>query len=207
MTPGVLGGGRPGTQAAPMSAVMRSTATRSATDEELVAAVRARRPGAADAVVGRYEAALTSWARSLLHGAHHDAEEVVQDVLVKALAALGRDARPIALKPWLYAICRNACLDRLRAGRSRAAGDLGPLEPVLSDPRADPHARAVAREELSGLVAGLGRLPARQRLALVGHELEGRSHEQLAAGLGVSVGASKALVCRARKELAGMRAA
>ena len=55
--------------------------------------------------------------------------------------------------------------------------------------------------------AACSALPERQRTALVMHELEGRSHAEIAAGLGVSVGATKALVSRARSGLAHLREA
>jgi RNA polymerase sigma-70 factor (ECF subfamily) len=186
-----------------MTVLTHPTAFRTRTDAELVHQLRAGRPDAFEAVVDRYAAALTAYARGLLHGAHHDAEEVVQDALLKALHALRRDEREVALKPWLYAIARNACLDRLR--KPVRTTDLAPLEPLLFDAGADPHAAVVRREELAALVGSLRALPRRQRVALVGHELEGRSHEQLAAQLRVSVGASKALVCRARQGVAQLR--
>jgi RNA polymerase sigma-70 factor, ECF subfamily len=178
-------------------------------DEDLVDAVRAGSPHAADALVARYEAQLTGYARSLLGGAHHDAEEAVQDVFVRALGALRQDAhRTIVLKPWLYAITRNACIDRLRrGGRAAGAVELTKLEGVLGDARADPHAAYMRREEVDAAFGALRALPSRQREALVGHELEGRSHEELAARLEVSVGATKALVCRARASLQPLRAA
>ena len=178
-------------------------------DEDLVAAVRGGSSHAAEALVTRYEAQLTGYARSLLGGAHHDAEEVVQDALVRALTALRRDrGRTIALKPWLFAITRNACIDRLRrGGRSRATLELAPLEPVLGHAGGDPHAAYVRREEIAATVTALRALPDRQREALVGHELEGRSHQELAERLDVSVGATKALVCRARASLQPLRAA
>jgi len=178
-------------------------------DEDLVTAVRAGSPHAAEAVVARYEAQLTAYARSLLSGAHHDAEEAVQDALVRALGALRRDpGRAIALKPWLYAITRNACLDRLRrATPQRAAVELTRLEGVLGDAGADPHVVYLRREEVAATVTALRALPDRQREALVGHELEGRSHRELADRLDVSVGATKALVCRARASLQPLRAA
>ena len=188
-----------------MTVLTHPTALRTRTDAELVAELRAGRTRACDELVARYTAPLTTFARSLMHGAHHDAEEAVQDALLKALTAIRRDDRPIALKPWLYAITRNACLDRLR--KPVRTTDLTPLEPVLADAAADPFLAAVRREELEGLVGSLRRLPDRQRTALVGHELEGRSHEQLAAQLDVSVAASKALVCRARQGLAQLREA
>jgi RNA polymerase sigma-70 factor (ECF subfamily) len=178
-------------------------------DEDLVAAVRDGSSHAAEALVARYEAQLTGYARSLLGGAHHDAEEAVQDALVRALGALRRPQdRPIVLRPWLFAITRNACVDRLRrGGRARGTVELTRLEEVLGDAGGDPHAACVRREELAATVSALRALPDRQREALVGHELEGRTHHELAGRLDVSVGASKALVCRARASLQPLRAA
>jgi RNA polymerase sigma-70 factor (ECF subfamily) len=57
-------------------------------------------------------------------------------------------------------------------------------------------------DDLRDLVDELQRLPERQRIALVAHELGGDSHETIARRLNVSVGGSKALVCRARSRLA-----
>jgi RNA polymerase sigma-70 factor (ECF subfamily) len=182
------------------------TATRTRRDDELVQLVRSGHDAAFDEIVARYQRPLTSFARQLLSGAHHDAEEAVQDVFVKALVALRKHPeRDMVLKPWLYAIARNACLDRLR--KPVRTVELAPLEPVLRDRTADPHAAAARREELRVLVGDLQELPARQRAALVMHELEGRSHEDMARRLEVSVGASKALVCRARQGMAHLRAA
>jgi RNA polymerase sigma-70 factor, ECF subfamily len=191
----------------PTTAATRRTApTRLRADDELVALVRSGDAAAFDAIVARYEPQLQAFARQLLGGAHHDAEEVVQDAFVRGLSALRRDdQRPIALKPWLYAITRNACLDRLRKPVRTVA--LAPLEPVLRDRGESPHSHLARREELRLIVGGLQELPERQRAALVMHELEGRSHEEMAAGLGVSVGASKALVSRARSGLAHLREA
>jgi RNA polymerase sigma-70 factor (ECF subfamily) len=172
---------------------------------ELVDLVRAGDDRAFAAMYERYEARLVAYARQLLGGAHHDAEEAVQDVFVKALAALRADDREMALKPWLYAIARNRGLDHLR--KPMRTVELAPLEQVLRDAAADPHAEAVRRDDLHALVRDMASLPARQRAALVMHELDDRSHSQIGRVLGVSVGASKALVCRARGALAEARAA
>ena len=186
-----------------MTVLSHPTAHRVLSDAELVARLRAGHVEAFDAVVARYQAPLTTYARSLMHGAHHDAEEAVQDALLKGFCALRRDERPMVLKPWLYTITRNACLDRLR--KPVRTTDLAPLEPVLGDGGGDPLDRVVRREELADLVGNLRGLPPRQRTALVGLALEGRTHEELAGALEVSVGASKALVCRARQELVQLR--
>jgi RNA polymerase sigma-70 factor, ECF subfamily len=174
-------------------------------DADLVELVRAGHDAAFEAIVDRYRPALVTFARQLLGGAHHDAEECVQDALVRALAGLRANGRDMTLKAWLYAIVRNRCLDQLR--RPMRTVPLEPLEPFMGDAAGDPHAHAIRGEELDALVAGLRALPDRQRAALVMHELEGRSHADIARRLRVSTGATKALVCRARGALTDARAA
>jgi RNA polymerase sigma-70 factor (ECF subfamily) len=176
-----------------------------ATDSQLVDLVRSGDDRAFDAIHDRYVQRLTGYARQMLGGAHHDAEEVVQDAFIRALGALRADDRDMALKPWLYTIVRNRALDALR--RPARTTDLELHAPVLRDASADPHERVVRAEELRDLVSDLKRLPERQRTALVMHELGGVSHEGIARQLRVSAGGSKALVCRARSGLGRARAA
>jgi RNA polymerase sigma-70 factor (ECF subfamily) len=190
------------------SVLLHPTAYRAATDEQLVAMVRSGDGRAFDAIHARYALRLVGFARQLLGGAHHDAEEVVQDAFVRALAALRADDREIALRAWLHTIVRNRALDVLR--RPQRTTDLEPHAAVLSDrsaSAADPHATAVRREDLRTLVGELHALPERQRAALVLHELGGESHEAIARALHVSTGGSKALVSRARSGLAKSYAA
>jgi RNA polymerase sigma-70 factor (ECF subfamily) len=188
-----------------MTILLHPTAYRSADDEQLVELVRAGDDRAFDAIHARYAPRLVAYARQMLGGAHHDAEEVVQDAFVRALAALRADERDMALRAWLYTIVRNRALDGLR--RPVRTTDLEPHAPMLHDSSADPHERLVCAEALRGLVGDLKRLPERQRTALVLHELGGASHEQIAQRLRVSTGGSKALVCRARAGLARAAAA
>ncbi|MTD47101.1 sigma-70 family RNA polymerase sigma factor [Conexibacter sp. W3-3-2] len=180
--------------------LLHPTTARTATDEELVAAVRDGAHGAFEAIHARYAHALLGYARNLLGGAHHDAEECVQDAFVRALRALRADPdREITLKAWLYTIVRNACLDRLRSRTNRSTVGLDDLGALLSDRSGDPHDVLARREAVREVVAHVRALPERQRLALVRHELEGHSHVHVAASLGVTPGASKALVHRARQ--------
>ncbi|MEA2269326.1 MAG: hypothetical protein QOC64_1936 [Solirubrobacteraceae bacterium] len=185
--------------------LLHPTAYRAASDEQLVELVRAGDDRAFAAIHDRYQPRLVGFARGLLGGAHHDAEEVVQDAFVRALNALRADDRDMALRAWLHTIVRNRALDVLR--RPSRTTDLELHAPVLHDAGADPHERVARAEDLAALVAGLKRLPERQRTALVMHELGGASHETIARRLDVSTGGSKALVSRARAGLAHTRAA
>jgi RNA polymerase sigma-70 factor (ECF subfamily) len=186
----------------------RSPRAGTASDEALVAAVRAGSDTAFAAIVVRYEPHLLGYARQVLSGRHHDAEECVQDAFVRALRSLRAGEADIALKPWLHTIVRNRCVDQLR--RPDRTTDLDPHEAVLRDPGPGPISMIARREHLDAVVHGVGALPERQRRALVMHELEDRSHSQIGRVLGVTSGASKALVCRARQgvaEAVGRRAA
>ena len=185
--------------------LLHPTAYRAATDEQLVDLVRSGDDRAFAAIHERYQPRLVAYARQLLGGAHHDAEEVVQDAFLRALRALRADAREMALRAWLYTIVRNRALDVLR--RPVRMTDLEPHAPTLCDASADPCERFVRSEELDALVADLKRLPERQRTALVMHEMGGASHRAIAARLDVTTGGSKALVSRARAGLAHARAA
>ena len=188
-----------GTEPGDMTILLHPTAYRAASDEQLVDLVRAGDDRAFDAIHARYEQRLLGYARQMLGGAHHDAEEVVQDAFVRALAALRADEREMALKAWLYTIVRNRALDVLR--RPVRTTDLELHAPMLRDCTADPHDRVTRSEDLHNLVGELKRLPERQRTALVMHELGGHSHEAIGRRLNVSTGGSKALVSRARSGL------
>jgi RNA polymerase sigma-70 factor (ECF subfamily) len=174
-----------------------------ASDDDLVAALRAGSPHALPAIHDRYHAALLAFTRRILGGAHHDAEEVVQDVFVKALKSLRVGDRDIALRPWLYAIARNRALDELRRPQHTVpySGDEVGL-PALG---ADPVSAINRRERVDSMVGHLNDLPTRQRRALVMLALEDRSHTQIGRVLRVSPGASKALVTRARATLGRSR--
>jgi RNA polymerase sigma-70 factor (ECF subfamily) len=168
-------------------------------DDQLVARVRAGSDDAYGAIVRRYHEPLLGFAARLAGGSHADAEDIVQDAFIRALPSLRASDRPMALRPWLYMIVRNRAFDHIR-GRRPADGDER-LSLVPAPAHADPAAGALAREELGEVVAGIGRLPERQRLALVRRELGGASHRELADELGTSVGATKSLLVRARTAL------
>jgi RNA polymerase sigma factor (sigma-70 family) len=175
----------------------RPSLLRARSDEALVALVRQGRDDAFEAIVARYRDRLLAYARHTLRGAD-EAEDVVQDVFIRAHRALRRDDRPMVLKPWLYKIAHNRCMDVLRRPV--------PLPTELAEDGPDPAAGtadvAERRDDLRALVGDIAGLPDQQRSALIIRELEGLSYEDLAATLETTVPAVKSLLVRARIGLA-----
>src|SRR5690349_2961811 len=152
-------------------------------DEQLVARFRAGSDDAFRAIHDRYHAHLHAYALQMLGGGRQDAEDVVQDVFVRAYRSLRGNERPVALRPWLYFVAHNRCIDVLRR-----------LEPEPRDvlaagkaPDADPTQLTERREELRSLIGDLRRLPEQQRSALLMRELQGMSYTELAVALELSV--------------------
>ncbi len=171
-------------------------------DERLVAAFRAGDETAFQQIHDRYRAALLRFATRILRD-DGTAEDVVQEALWRAHRALGRDDRPMNLRPWLYRLVRNCCLDEIGRVRTDCVdlyaidGD-GALTAAAGD---EPPAAYERRAELRQLLDDLGALPARQRHALVRRELDGLSHAQLASELDVTPSAARVVVYRARVAL------
>src|SRR5205085_6997767 len=91
----------------------RSPLFRLQSDERLVALTRKGNQGAFEALVQRYESRLLAFCRHML-GSREDAEDVLQEVFAAAYNAMLGDERAINVRPWLYRIARNRCLNHLR---------------------------------------------------------------------------------------------
>jgi RNA polymerase sigma factor (sigma-70 family) len=169
-------------------------------DERLVDLVRAGSDPAFEAIVERYRRALMRYVSRLLPPER--AEDVVQQAFVKAYEAMHRDTAELNLRPWLYRIAHNGALNALR--------DRG-LRHAELDERIDGVERPdQALERTAGLrelVVAVQALPERQRSAILLRELEGRSYEEIATALGVTDGAVRQLLNRARNSLRAAAAA
>jgi RNA polymerase sigma factor (sigma-70 family) len=163
-------------------------------DEQLLALFRAGQDEAFGALHDRYRPRLVAYARQMLGATQADAEDVLQDVFVRAYDALRADARPIAVRAWLYRVAHNRCVDQLR----RPAPAQVDIFDVNRGPESDPAKTTQQREDLRTLVADVQRLPDQQRSALLMRELEGLSYQELSGALGVTVPAVKSLLVRAR---------
>jgi RNA polymerase sigma factor (sigma-70 family) len=173
--------------------IFMGPALRAQPDRRLVDMVRDGYDAAFEEIVRRYRRPLDRFAAAIVGGR---SEDVTQDAFSKALLALRGTEAEIELRPWLYRIVRNTALNDLR-DRAPEAAELSEALPGGRSAAAE----AEAREELTDLMERLRALPEPQRAALVMRELEGLSHEEIAAALGVSGGAARQAIYRARAAL------
>jgi RNA polymerase sigma factor (sigma-70 family) len=167
-------------------------------DERLVALTRRGNQAAFEALVYRYQSRLLGFCRQML-GSTEDAEDVLQEVFVAAYNAMVADERSIAVRPWLYRIARNRCLNQLR--KPTADGqDTMDTHPHLNG--VTTLERVQTREEFRNLLSDVGRLPETQRSALLLREVDAMSYEEIAQAMDTTVPGIKSLLVRARIALA-----
>jgi RNA polymerase sigma factor (sigma-70 family) len=163
-------------------------------DERLVQLVRRGSDEAFEAIVARYRGPLLGYSSRLL--GRERAEDVVQQVFLKGLAGLRKDERELQLKPWLYRIVHNECVNALhRQDHAHEQLDEN-LDGVPQPP--DELDRS---ERLREVVVGIQNLPPRQRSAIVLRELEGRSYAEIAHQIGATTPIVRQLLHRARERL------
>ena len=174
---------------------LRTPLLRVRSDEQLLALFRAGNDEAFSVIHDRYRQRLFAYVRQMLgSGPRQDAEDVLQDVFVRAYGALRADERAVHLRAWLYRVAHNRCIDHMRRPVPPAAD----VFEVSRKPLHDPIEEAQRRADLAQLVEDVGRLPDQQRSALLMREIDGMSYAHLAGALDVTVPAVKSLLVRAR---------
>jgi RNA polymerase sigma-70 factor (ECF subfamily) len=158
-------------------------------------------------LVGRYQDRIYSVAHNYVSNPD-DAVDIAQETFVKAYSKLRSFDASSAFYTWLYRIAINSAIDFLRRRKSRPADSLDDdrfttvgFEPVSVDPRSDPERVAVRHEQTAALRGAIGTLSQKLRTALVLHDVEGLSQEEVAQMLSIPVGTVKSRVSRARTEL------
>lgn len=130
-----------------------------------------------------------------LSGNQADAEDITSEAFVRAWNARGT-IRQSTVKAYLLVIARNCYLQGLRNQRRHS-----PPQQDVSDSRQAPHDLAEQRAELAYMMRDLQQLPEVDRTALLLSAVEELSYEQIAETLGLSLGAIKTRIHRARLKL------
>jgi RNA polymerase sigma-70 factor (ECF subfamily) len=175
--------------------------------ENLALSVHHCASGAFERLIERFEGSLFNYAHGILQNAA-DAQEVVQDALLRAHRALTRqydEARcaSLALRPWLFRTVRNLSLNRRRSKRSALDR---PLE-EFDDNRIGPfvaggvESELVRREDLAMLGRAIALLPVDARELIVLRFMEEMSYAEIAKTVGSSEAALRGKVFRALKLL------
>lgn len=187
--------------------------------------VEVQEPGTRDGEVDleQYRRELTGYCYRLL-GSPFDADDAVQETLVRAWQALDRFEGRSSLRSWVYRIATNVCLDALRAGQRRAlpmdlsspvpcstapseflpeTAWLGPISDADVVRAADPAEQAVLQDSVRlAFVAALQHLPPRQRAVLVLREVLAWPAADVAELLDTSVASVNSALQRARATIA-----
>jgi RNA polymerase sigma factor (sigma-70 family) len=127
-------------------------------------------------------------------------EDVVQQALLQAWLAIQRGSEVRELRAWLYRIAHNAAVNAMRRPEAHPLSD---ALHVTTAATAEPEQMVAMRATLGGVAE----LPQMQRDAIVLSAIDGRSHEEVASTLGISEGAVRGLLYRARVTLRAAAAA
>jgi RNA polymerase sigma-70 factor (ECF subfamily) len=165
-------------------------------DEDLMLRVAAGEQAAFHQLARRYASRAAGLARRIT-GSEADAEDIVQEALLRVWVNAPRWRAVAAFRTWFYRIVVNLCLNRQRRAPFvpiEQAGD-------VRDPSANAGEQMERDQEAQRLAAAMGELPERQRIALTLTYGEGLSNAETAAVIGTSVSGVETLLVRARRSL------
>ncbi len=154
--------------------------------------------GAFRTLYRRHTAGLYQFVLRVLAGNELEAEDVVQDTWVRAVEKLGQFRWESTLRTWLTGIALNRCREAFRRQDRKWMEISDDLGLVADDPR---------KHERIDLETALTRLPPGYRMVVLLHDVEGYTHQQIAARLKVSANTSKSQLFRARRMLRSLLAA
>lgn len=169
-----------------------------APDERLATRAGHGDPDAFAAIFRRYEMDLYRFCVGIL-GEPQDAQDAIQNTMLKVMRALPGERRDIQLKPWLYRIAHNEAIELRRRQRP-----VEQLEPGVADAALSVEERAEHSQQLQVLFRDMTDLPERQRAALVMRELNGLEFGEIGAALGTSPSAVRQALYEARRGLQQM---
>jgi RNA polymerase sigma-70 factor (ECF subfamily) len=130
-----------------------------------------------------------------------DGEDVVQDALARALAALGEIEETPQLRPWLFKIAHNRALDLLRSRSVRKAEPIEAASEIADESHLDPMEVLMRQEAVETAVSRFAELPLLQRSVVILKDVLDESLKDIADLLDLTVDAVKAHLARGRGRL------
>jgi RNA polymerase sigma-70 factor (ECF subfamily) len=131
-----------------------------------------------------------------------EADEIAQAAFVRALERIDRCGGERRFGGWVQVIAERLCIDAVRS-RARTLPHEVPVEPEAAVVPHGPEDELLRGQVVRDLRAAIATLPPRQREVLVARDVEERRPPEIAAALGLSLGAVDSLLLRARRRLAG----
>lgn len=172
------------------------------TDEELVRECLAGDNAAYGVLVRRYQSRVVAVANRALRD-NALAEDLAQEVFVRAYRSLRRFQLGRRFGPWLMAICGNRIRDHLKA-RARRGEVVWELDRTSASNESTPLERATARQMLARLEVGIKGMPEETREVLRLRFVLGLDYDEVAETLGIPLGTVKSRISRARSALREM---
>jgi RNA polymerase sigma factor (sigma-70 family) len=174
-----------------------------ASDEQLMLAYAGGDAGAFEALYARHKGALYRFVLRSVK-ARGEAEELFQEIWMRAIEARSRYAPQAKFSTWLYTIAHNRLVDHWRAkGLALVSLDdeANPVPEVAADPGSEPHRQVEARQTLERLGAALAALPLAQREAFLLHHEGELTVAEIAAATGSGEEAAKSRLRYAMNKL------
>ena len=174
-----------------------------ASDEQLMLAYAGGDAGAFEALYARHKGALYRFVLRSVK-ARGEAEELFQEIWMRAIEARSRYAPQAKFSTWLYTIAHNRLVDHWRArGLSLVSLDDedNAMHEPAAGPGAEPHRIVEARQTLERLAAAIAALPLAQREAFLLHQEGGLTAAEIAAATGTNEEAAKSRLRYATNKL------
>jgi len=173
--------------------------------EQAVELLKSGQPEAMEKVLALLQETVFSFSMRVCQQ-REDAEDTMQEVLVKSVPYLSRFESPRALIVWLYKVAKNRCLMNRRKSKFAPTQELS-LEALMPDQKelesivqdgVNPEAFAIRSQEAQWLRAAIQKLPPQYRIVLVLRDMEGLTDEEVAEITGLRAGTVRVRLHRAR---------
>lgn len=168
--------------------------------------LRSGDPRAVEEALGLLQGTVFSFSMKLC-GHREDAEDTMQDVLLKSLPYLPKLEEPKALAVWLYKVARNRCWMSRRRGKfapketialEELMPDASELESLTTEAHKSPEATALSGEDSERVRRAVQQIPPQYRMILVLHDMEELETSEIAQIMGLREGTVRVRLHRAR---------